>query len=163
VTAMNRFCLLIAFFVFIAAPVAAQSPNTATMIIVVVDQAGAVVKDAKVSVVNTATGAVREALSDSDGSVTLSALSLTGTYKVTVSKDGFGNEERKDITLRSGESATLKVTLLVGSERAEVTIYGTADGVRANPQIGIPLDSPRIDETPILGRSGKAKVPGISS
>src|SRR5258705_4984126 len=134
---MNRFCLLIAFFVFIAAPVAAQSPNTATMIIVVVDQAGAVVKDAKVSVVNTATGAVREALSDSDGSVTLSALSLTGTYKVTVSKDGFGNEERKDITLRSGESATLKVTLLVGSERAEVTIYGTADGVRAHPLISI--------------------------
>ena len=151
-TAMNRFCLLIAFSAFIAAPLAAQSPNTATMIIVAVDQAGAVVKDAKVSVMNTATGAVREAVSDDDGIVTLPALSLTGTYTVTVSKDGFGNEERKDITLRSGESATLKVTLLVGSERAEVTIYGTADGVRANPQIGIPLDSPRIDETPILGR-----------
>ena len=54
-TAMNRFCLLIAFSAFIAAPLAAQSPNTATMIIVAVDQAGAVVKDAKVSVMNTAT------------------------------------------------------------------------------------------------------------
>jgi hypothetical protein len=155
VTTKNRSCLpllLIALFVCIVVRVAAQSPNTATMIIVVVDQAGAVVKDAKVSVVNTATGATREALSDSDGIVTFPALSLTGNYTVTVSKEGFGNEERKDITLRSGESATLKMMLLVGSEKAEVTVYGTADGVRANPQIGLPLDSPRIDETPLLGR-----------
>ena len=36
--------------------VAAQSPNTASMIVVVADQNGAVVKDARVSVVNTATG-----------------------------------------------------------------------------------------------------------
>jgi hypothetical protein len=151
----NRFrlpLLLIALFAFIAAPVAAQSPNTATMIVVVVDQTGAVVPDAKVSVVNIATGAVREAVSGSDGSATIPALSLTGTYTVGVSKQGFGNEERKDITLRSGETATLKVTLLVGSEKAEVTVYGTTEGVRSNPQIGLPLNSPQIDETPILGR-----------
>jgi hypothetical protein len=145
-------CVLIALFAFIAGPVAAQSPNTATMIVVVVDQNGAVVKDAKVSVVNTATGSVREALSGSDGSATIPALSLTGTYTVGVSKDGFGNEELKDITLRSGETATLKVKLLVGSEKAEVTVYGTAEGVRANPQIGLPLESKQINETPILGR-----------
>ncbi|MGB7923063.1 MAG: TonB-dependent receptor [Pyrinomonadaceae bacterium] len=144
--------LLLALFAFIAAPVAAQSPNTATMIVIVVDQAGAVVPDAKVSVVNAATGAVREAVSGSDGSATIPALSLTGSYTVTVSRDGFGDEERKDITLRSGETATLKVTLLVGSEKAEVTVFGTTEGVRADPQIGLPLDSPRINETPILGR-----------
>jgi hypothetical protein len=122
------------------------------MIIDVADQTGAVVRDAKVSVVNNATGAVREALSGSDGSVTIQALSLTGTYTVSVSRTGFGSEERKDITLRSGETATLKVTLLPGSEKAEVTVFGTAEGVRADPQIGLPLDSPTIDETPILGR-----------
>jgi hypothetical protein len=146
---------LLAMFAFIAATMivaAAQSPNTATMIVVVVDQAGAVVKDAKVSVVNNATGAVREAVSGSDGSATIQALSLTGTYTVGVSREGFGNEERKDITLRSGETATLKVTLLVGSEKAEVTVFGTTEGVRADAQIGRRLDSPTIDETPILGR-----------
>ena len=84
----------------------AQSPNTASMIVVVVDQNGAVVQDAKVSVVNTATGAVREAVAGSDGSATIPGLSLTGTYTVSVAKQGFGNEERKDITLRAGETAT---------------------------------------------------------
>ena len=69
-----------------------------------------------------------------------------------MSKAGFGSEELKDIALRSGETATLKVKLLVGSEKAEVTVYGTAEGVRADAQIGRRLDSPQIDETPILGR-----------
>jgi Carboxypeptidase regulatory-like domain/TonB dependent receptor-like, beta-barrel len=144
--------LTFTFLSFPAPPLAAQSPNTASMIVIVLDQAGAVVKDAKVSVTNNATGAVREVFSGSDGVATVQALSLTGTYTVDVSKDGFGNEQRKDIALRSGETATLKVTLLVGSSKSEVTIYGTAEGVRADPQIGLPLNSPQIDETPILGR-----------
>ena len=51
--------LSIALFTFIAVPLAAQSPNTASVIVVVVDQTGAGVKDAKVSVANTATGVLR--------------------------------------------------------------------------------------------------------
>jgi len=144
--------LLIALLAFIAGPTRAQSPNTATMIVAVVDQAGAVVKGAKVLVVNTATGAAREAVSGSDGGATIPALSLTGTYTVSVSREGFGAQEIKDVTLRSGETATLNVKLLVGSEKAEVIVYGAAEGVRADPQIGRRLDSPQIDETPILGR-----------
>jgi hypothetical protein len=130
----------------------AQSPNTAAMMVVVVDQSGAVVKDAKVSVVNSATGAEREAVSGSDGSATIPALPLTGTYAVAVSKEGFGNEELKDITLRSGETATVTVKLLVGSSKSEATVYGTAEGVRADAEIGRRLDNAQIDDTPILGR-----------
>jgi hypothetical protein len=131
---------------------AAQSPNTATMIVVVNDQTGAVIKDARVSVVNTATANSREAISGTDGAATFPALSLTGTYKVTVSREGFGDEAREGLTLRSGETATIKVTLLAGSQNAEVTVYGTAEGVRADPQVGLPLTPDQINETPILGR-----------
>src|ERR1051325_7116726 len=131
---------------------AAQSPNTATMIVVVTDQTGAVVTDAHVTVLNAATGDSREAVTGSDGRATFGALSLTGTYKITVAREGFGTEERQDLTLRSGETATLKVTLLAGSQSAEVTVYGPAAGVRSDPQIGLPLQSKQIDETPILGR-----------
>ena len=144
--------LLLALFTLFVIPLAAQSPNTATMIVVVVDQNGAVLTDAKVSVVNNATGAQREALSGGDGGATIPGLSITGTYTVSVSKEGFGNEERSGIALLSGETATVKVTLRVGTEKAEVTIFGTKEGVRADPPIGVRLDSSRIDETPILGR-----------
>jgi hypothetical protein len=133
-------------------PAAAQSPNTASIIVTVLDQSGAVVKDANVTVLNCATGDSREATTNDDGSATFAALSLTGAYKVTVSRQGFGSEERNDLTLRSGETATLRVTLLAGSQNAEVTVFGTTEGVRADPQIGLPLQSQQINEAAILGR-----------
>ena len=144
--------LLTGLLTLFAAPVFAQSPNTATMIVIVTDQAGAVVNDAKVTVVNNDTGASREATSRSDGTATFSGLSLTGTYKVTVAGQGFANEERNNLTLLSGETATVKVTLLAGSQNAEVVIYGTAEGVRADPLVGLPLRADQITETPILSR-----------
>lgn len=144
--------LLIGLLTLFAAPVFAQSPNTATMIVIVTDQAGAVVNDAKVTVVNNDTGASREASSGSDGTATFSGLSLTGTYKVTVAGQGFANEERNNLTLLSGETATVKVTLQAGSQNAEVVIYGTAEGVRADPLVGLPLRADQITETPILSR-----------
>ncbi len=131
---------------------AAQSPNTASIVVLVTDQSGSVVKDAKVSVTNNHTGAVRESMTGLDGSAAVPALSLTGTYSVTVSKPGFGDESRNDLSLRSGETATVKVKLLVGSEKTEVTVYGTNQGVRVDSQIGVRLDSQAIDEAPILGR-----------
>src|SRR5436190_8896917 len=94
-TQFSVFAVLLATTAFSAF---AQSPNTASMVVVVEDQNGAVVRDAKVSVVNDATGASREVTTGGDGSVTVPALSLTGTYTVSVSKDGFGTEQRKDIT-----------------------------------------------------------------
>jgi hypothetical protein len=130
----------------------AQSPNTATMIVTVVDQTGAVVKDAKVSVVNTATGAAREVISGEEGSATIVALSLTGEYKVTVTMTGFTAEDLTGLTLRAGETATVKVKLVASGGKSEVTVYGTTQGVRADAQIGRSLGSQQIDEMPILGR-----------
>ncbi|HEX8071915.1 MAG TPA: TonB-dependent receptor [Pyrinomonadaceae bacterium] len=149
---LRRPVLLFALLAFVAAPVGAQSPNTASIIVVVVDPNDAVVPGAQVSVVNDATGAARAAATGNEGSATFPALSLTGTYTVGVSKQGFGDQQAKDITLRSGETATVRVRLPVGSQTADVTVYGTVEGVRADPQIGLPLKSTQIDETPILGR-----------
>src|SRR6266550_9274196 len=130
--------LVIAVFAFIAATmiiVVAQSPNTASMIVVVVDQNGAVVKDARVSVVNTATGAVREAVSGDNGNATIAALSVTGEYKVTVAMTGFTTENITALTFRAGETATVKVKLVASGGGNEVTVYGTTEGVRADAQI----------------------------
>ena len=55
------------------------------MIVIVVDESGAIIKDTRISVLNTATGAVRDAVSGNDGSAILPALPLTGTYNVSVS------------------------------------------------------------------------------
>src|SRR6476620_1657075 len=149
---LKKVVILLSAFASVALPASAQSPNNASIVVLVTDQYGAIVRDAKVSVRNNQTGAVREAMSGPDGSASFPALPLTGTYSVAVTKPGFGDESRNDITLRSSETATLKVKLLVGSEKAAVTVYGTDKGVRADAQIGVRLDSQTIDETPIPGR-----------
>jgi hypothetical protein len=149
-------------WVLFACTAMTQSPNTASITVNVVDQAEALVKDAKVLAVNNATGARREAMSGNDGSVTFAALPLTGVYKVTVSKAGFGSEEHGNIALRSGETAILRVKLMVGGEKSDVTVYGTLEGVRADPQIGRSFESAQMDDTPVLGRK-LSSIPLLNS
>jgi hypothetical protein len=143
---------LIAFILLLATSVAAQSPNTSSLLVVVVDQVGAVVPGATVSVTNNATGAVRETASGSNGTATISGLPLTGAYTVRVAHEGFAAEERTNIRLRSGETATLRVNLLVEAGGENITVFGTTEGVRADPQIGRRFSSEEIEELPILGR-----------
>src|SRR4051812_46066979 len=130
----------------------AQSANTAAMVVIVTDQTGAVTPGANVSLIKTATGARRSTVTDATGSVTLSGLDVNGAYQVSVSKPGFTSDEVSAVTLRAGETATLRVKLLASGGKSEVTVYGTTQGVRAESQIGRRLDSATIDETPILGR-----------
>ena len=136
----------------LAAPALAQTPNTASIVVIVIDQTGAVVGDANVTVMNSATGASRDVVSGADGSATLAALPLTGTYAVHVTKAGFTAEDASELTLRAGETATVKVRLVASGGKTDVVVYGTTQGVRADPQIGRRMDAPAIDETPILGR-----------
>jgi len=135
-----------------ALTVFAQSPNTAALVVAVVDQTGAVVSDARVRVINRETGATRDASSSAEGVATIGALPLTGTYTINVSKAGFTADEVTDLTLRAQETATVKVTLVASGGKTEVVVYGTTQGVRADAQIGVRLDSATIDETPIPGR-----------
>lgn len=151
-TGLGLALLLTAAIIFTTAPVAAQTQNTATIVVTVVDQNDAVVPGATISVVNTATGAARDAAAGGEGSATFAALSLTGEYKVSVTKTGFTADDVSGLTLRAGETATVKVKLVVSGGKSEVTVFGTTEGVRDNPQLGLPLKSAQIDETPILGR-----------
>ncbi|HEX3702260.1 MAG TPA: TonB-dependent receptor [Vicinamibacterales bacterium] len=136
----------------IAAPALAQSPNTAALVVTVVDQSGAVVPGASVSAVNTANGDTRQSTSASDGSVTLTALQVAGSYKVSVAKSGFTTEDIPPVALRGGETASVRVKLVAAGGTSEVTVYGTTEGVRNDPELGTRLDSDTIQETPLLGR-----------
>jgi len=143
----------------------AQSPNTGSMIVTVVDPNGALVPGAKISVINESTDNAREATSNSDGVATFPGLSLNGAYTVSVTATGFTPKSVANLTLRAGETANLKFTLPVGmvtDDTVSVTITGTTEGVRSDPLIGISVTSRQIDETPIIGRK-TSSVPLLNS
>ena len=148
----GKFAHFFALLLLTTGTVLAQSPNTASLRVTVVDQNSAVVSGANVTVVNTATGATRESVSGDEGTATIGGLPLTGEYKVSVTMTGFTAEDVTGLTLRAGETATVRVKLLASGGKSEVTVFGTAEGVRADPQIGLPLEAEQINETPILGR-----------
>ena len=148
---MRRLVLIIAGLLG-GASAFAQSPNTATIIVVATDASGAVVRDAAVTVTSVQTGVRREAVTGDQGSATIAALPLTGTYRVSVTKTGFAADEVHDVVLRAGETATVRVRLNVAAADSQVTVYGTAEGVRADPQLGQRLDPETIEQTPVLGR-----------
>ena len=76
-----------------------------------------------------------------DGSATFPALSLTGSYSVSVSKEGFGDEERNghhSALRRNGDAEGQAAGR--GREGGGRRLRHT-EGVRADPQIGRRLDS----------------------
>ena len=147
-----RVCFALIYLAGAALPALAQTPNTATLTVVVLDQTGAAVKDAKVTIINNSTGASRDAMSGADGSATTSGLSVGGLYTVRVAKQGFTADDVTNLTLLAGQSAAVRVKLVASGGKSEVTVYGTSQGVRSDAQLGVRLDSKTIDETPILGR-----------
>ena len=149
----SRLLLLpLALITIFMTQLAGQSPSTGSLTVVVVDPSEAVVKDASISVSNTDTGAVRAATTDSEGSATIPALPLTGSYTVRVSKAGFGEDQVSAVVLRAGETATIRVKLRLGAASSAVTVFGTTEGVRADPEIGLSFEAKQIDDTPVLGR-----------
>ena len=147
-----RLVLSVLVAVALVRPVMAQSPNTATIVVTVVDQQGGAVKDAKVIVINQATSASRDAPSLGDGSATFAALGLTGSYAVHVEKAGFTAQDVRDLTLRAGAPTRVKVTLVATGGQSTVTVFGSAEGIRQDPQLGTRLDSAQIDQTPAKRR-----------
>jgi hypothetical protein len=104
----------------LAAPLFAQQGTTELRGRVVDAQSG-VLPGVTVIVRNQATGFSRETVSGADGSFIASGL-VPGTYEVIAELQGFKKFDRKDLALEVGKTATIDVSLEVGSIEQTVTV-----------------------------------------
>ena len=111
----------------------------------VTDSTGAMVSDAQITAVNTATNASRAATSSATGSYALPNLPV-GPYTLTIEKTGFA-------------TAKLNVTVTVGDDTTTL-FYATATDAQAlapieteSSQISNLVDSRRIRDLPLLTRN----------
>jgi hypothetical protein len=86
----------------------------------VTDQTGAIIPQAKVTVLNVDTGVSKDFLTDQDGVYDTSSL-VIGNYKLTFTREGFEELVRGPITLEVGFQ-TLNAQLKVGSANQVVTV-----------------------------------------
>jgi hypothetical protein len=137
-----------------AAPaVLAQTLNTATVRGQVTDSSGAAIADAVVTMTNAITGLHREARTNGNGYYAIASLPLTGKYTLVFAKKGFDDQQKPEVELQAGETATVDIVLSVSGGRSEITVYGTTEAVRSDsPQLDTRFDLQKIDETPVFGR-----------
>ncbi len=120
---------------------------------VVTDANGAVVPNASITVRNIETGAERQLTSDESGIYRAPLLPL-GTYRITVESANFKRLIREGITVNTGQSATVNLTLETGDVSATVTV--TSDAPIADPgkiDVGRVMNTREVQNLPLVSRN----------
>lgn len=120
---------------------------------VVTDSAGAAVPNAAITVRNIETGAERTSTTDESGVYRFPLLPLGG-YRVTIEATNFKRLVRDGITLTTGQTATVNVSLDAGGIQETVTV--TSDSPIADPgkiDLGRVLNARETQNLPLVSRN----------
>lgn len=138
-------------FVIVLSPAIgwAQSAATATLIGSVVDESGAAVPAATVTLLNPATSAERQVVSDERGAFAFLTLA-PGLYTLRVTLSGFTPVSLEAVQLQVGDTRSVRVTLRVQAVEATVTVAGA--GRRGTPSQSTVVDAELVERQPLNGR-----------
>ncbi len=118
----------------------------------VIDQAGAALPRAIVTVVEVGTNQSRTVVTGEDGGYLVQGLG-PGAYQVRVELSGFRPLARDGIRIATGETVRLDLELAVGSTEA-ITVTGDAPLLRSETSaLGQVIDNRHISDLPLNGRS----------
>ncbi len=148
---MHRLGFTFLLVVTLSGPLAAQAP-TGAIAGSVIDQSGAILSKASVTVINKNTGATRVVDTSSDGSFAVPSLPA-GSYDVVVTKSGF-QPVATPAEVITGSTTTVKIPLELGSRQETVTVTGTTVTVDvSNHRIQGVVGRTQIENLPLNGRS----------
>jgi hypothetical protein len=119
----------------------------------VLDAQGAVVPNATVTLVNTATNVRQTIVTDDKGIYSFRGLGV-GTYELEVLASGFKPYRRTAITVDANDALIVDVSLVVGQQSETVTVKQTPVTVdTASTQLGEVITGTTVDAVPLNGRS----------
>lgn len=121
---MKQALALIATFIVLSSSLALAQENRGRILGRVADPTGAVVPNATVVILNTATNVSTESRSNAEGN--FFAILEPGSYNVTVEAQGFKRKLVSGLTVRSGDQVAMDFPLEVGSSAETVTVTGEA-------------------------------------
>src|SRR6266566_4573918 len=150
--------------VFSAASGMAQS-NSAVVLGTVNDSTGAAIVGAKVTVLNQGTNISTTVSTKSDGQYTVTNID-PGSYRVTVTSEGFAERSIRDITVFVNQTVRVDVGLEVGAVTTRTEVQATAPVVQSETSsIGQVVDSRQVTKMPLDGRGNLsgllALTPGV--
>jgi len=125
----------------------AQGTNLGSIRGTVIDANGALVSGAKVQVTDLETSLSREATTNSEGAYEVAGLKY-GSYKVTVTAQGFKTAAVNQVVLRGGDTVRADVQLQVGGATETVEVTATTPINLETPTVSGQLTSREIIELP---------------
>jgi len=161
----NAWLLVVIAATVISLPLHAQK-ITGTILGVVTDPSGAVIANAPVTITNQDTGLSRSVTSNESGEFSAPDLPF-GLYKVVVKQTGYKEFVVNNVDLHVSSSATVNVTLQMGSASESVTVEANAIQIQTDSaQLGEVVDGTQVRELPLNGRNFVQLTqlqPGVSS
>ena len=128
------------------------------------DSSGAVIPNAKITVINENTGIKWESVSSQAGQYTVPLLQ-PGTYKINVQSEGFRAISRTGIHLEVAQTAKVDFKMEVGAVTDSIEVTGTAALLDAGTNaIGGLVSAEKVENLPLKGRNSNAfmmLVPGV--
>jgi hypothetical protein len=147
-----RWCFLALLFV----PLATSSAWAQTFtggVRGVVSDSGGVVPGVTVTLINEATGATRDAVSNDRGQYDFSAVP-PAVYTIKAELTGFKTYENKGIRVGTQQFVTMDIRLDVGQLQETITVTGDAPLIEtSNASTGAVIDSQQLETLPSGGRS----------
>ncbi len=130
-----------------------QAGATGTILGTVMDNSGAVVANAKVTITNLATGITKNTTTSSSGDFTVPYLQ-PGTYKVEVESPGFQKSVLQNIGLVVAQEARANVTLKPGATSESVTVEANAVALDTDSAtVSQTVSQEQVNELPLNGRN----------
>jgi Carboxypeptidase regulatory-like domain len=132
----------------------AQGGATGAISGTVLDASGAAIANAKILVVQEATGeTVRDAVTDASGLFTATLLPV-GTYSLQISATGFASTKISDVAVNITETTRMTAVLRVSSVAETVAVSGEIETINtAAPTTGESLENTTITTLPLATRN----------
>src|SRR6267142_2842222 len=143
----------LAILLVVSAGSAFAQLSTATLNGVIRDNSGAVVAKATVVLRNVDTTIEHATTSNDAGNYVF--LNLTpGKYTVEISADGFSSKRIAEFILAVNQTATIDVTLSVGSQKDVVTVVAEAEQLQvSSADLGTVIATRQVNDLPLNGRN----------
>ncbi len=145
-------CLLVVALIFSSGSRLAAQQATALLNGTVRDSSGAIVVDAKVTLKNSETNAIRSTRSGKNGNYEFNLVPI-GSYELTVEQAGFDTYIQKGITLEINQNARLDIPLRIGTASQVIEVMGDVAQVdTVSATLGKVETTARIADLPLAAR-----------
>jgi outer membrane receptor protein involved in Fe transport len=149
---LQKSALVLVFLIFGVIP-AAFAQATASISGRVVDQDGGVLPGTAITVTNTATGAVRDTVTNEEGLYSVPALN-PGIYDVRAELAGFAPQVREKVEVLTGANMAVELKLGVAAVAESITVTGQSPLVEATQAVvSSSIRQTEVAQLPMINRS----------